>query len=147
MVICVIEQTVNSLNTHAQMMSDLVFGFLMIILVHHLFNTSVNQYMQIIAVHHRSFCLKCEVISCSKMAAVNLLILSCCLLMLSGFSDGRDFLQAVYQAKPLSSSQCGYYEDDEQLMETIKIVQQLICNPPRACIDILSCNSFASSGY
>ena len=75
------------------------------------------------------------------------LLLSCCLLMLSGFSDGRDFLQGVYQAKSLSFSQCGHYGDDEQLMETLNIVQQQICNPRRACTDILRCNSFASSGY
>ena len=32
-------------------------------------------------------------------------------------------------------------------METLKIVQQQNCNPPRACTDILHCNSSASSGY
>ena len=65
------------------------------------------------------------------MAAGVLLIVSCCLLMLSGCSEGRDLPQAVYQAKASSSSQCGHYEDDEQLMETLKIVQQQLCNPPR----------------
>ena len=68
----------------------------------------------------------------SEMAAVALLIVSCCLLMLSGCSEGRDLSQAVYKAP--SSSQCGHYEDDEQLMETLKIVQQQLCNPPHACI-------------
>ena len=46
------------------------------------------------------------------MAAVALPIVSCCLLMLSGCSEGRDLLQAVYQAKaPSSARECGYYED------------------------------------
>ena len=60
----------------------------------------------------------------SEMTAFALLIVSCYLLMLSGFSDGSNFPQAVYQAKAPSSSQCGHYEDDKQLMETLKIVQQ-----------------------
>ena len=88
-----------------------------------------------------------RVVTHSEMAAVALLIVSCCLLMLSDSSEGRDLSQAVYQTKAPSSSQCGHYEDDEQLMETLKIVQQQLCSTPRACIDILRCNSSASSGY
>ena len=52
------------------------------------------------------------------------------------------------------SSQCGQsdpFEDDPQLMEKLKMIHQQLpppgCNPPPTCIDILRCNSSASSGY
>ena len=33
------------------------------------------------------------------------------------------------------------------MMETLKIVQQQLCNPPHACTGILRCSSSACSGY
>ena len=65
--------------------------------------------------------------------------------MLSGFGDGKNF--------PVSSESTvilpvwSLYGDDELLVETLKIVQQQLCNPLHACTDVLHCKSSASSGY
>ena len=78
-----------------------------------------------------------------------LLVISSCLLQWSGA-----FTPVVYDAKVSPSSQCGQsnpFEDDEQLMEKLKMIHQQLpppgCNPPPTCGDILRCNSSASSGY
>ena len=60
-------------------------------------NVMMLNHMSIIvyAVHHKTFCIKC-LVTCSEMAVAALLIVRSCLLMLSGFSEGRDLSQAVY---------------------------------------------------
>ena len=80
-----------------------------------------------------------------------LLIMGSCLLQWSG---GNAFVPVVYDPKVPPSSQCGQsdpFEDDQQLMERLKMIHQQLpppgCNPPLTCIDILRCNSSASSGY
>ena len=85
----------------------------------------------------------------NSMAAVYLLIVGFCLLQWS-----NAFTPVVYDAKVLPSSQCGQsdlFEDDQQLMEALKMAQQQLpppgCNPPPTCRDVLRCNSSASSGY
>ena len=85
------------------------------------------------------------------MAIVYLLLISSCLLQ---WSSGTAFNPVVYDTKAPLSSQCGQsdpFEDDQQLMEALKMAQQQLpppgCNPPPTCIDILLCNSSASSGY
>ena len=82
------------------------------------------------------------------MAVVYLLFISSCLLQWSG---GNAFVPVVHEPP---SSQCGQsdpIEDDQQLMERLKMIHQQLpppgCNPPLTCIDILRCNSSASSGY
>ena len=78
-----------------------------------------------------------------------LLVISSCLLQWSGA-----FTPVVYDAKVSPSSQCGQsnpFEDDQQLMEKLKMIHQQLpppgCNPPPTCRDILRCNSSAPSGY
>ena len=80
---------------------------------------------------------------------VKFLLISSCLLQWSGA-----FTPVVYDAKVSPSSQCGQsdpFEDDQQLMEKLKMIHQQLpppgCNPPPTCRDILRCNSSASSGY
>ena len=62
----------------------------------------------------------------------------------------------MYDAKILPPSQCGHesdlFEDNSQLMETLKMIHQQLppppeCNPPTTCAEFLCCNSSASSGY
>ena len=83
------------------------------------------------------------------MDSVYLLLIGSCLLQ---WSDA--FTTVVYDAKVPPSSQCGQsdpFEDDPQLMKKLKMIHQQLptpgCNPPPTCIDILRCNSSASSGY
>ena len=83
------------------------------------------------------------------MAAVYLLLICSCLLQWS-----NAFTPVVYHAKVLSPSQCGQsdpFEDDQQLMERLKMIHQQLpppgCNLPLTCRDFLRCNSSASSGY
>ena len=64
------------------------------------------------------------------------------------------FNPVVYDAKVSPSSQCGQsdpFEDDQQLMEKLKMIHQQLpppgCNPPPTCGDVFRCNSSASSGY
>ena len=78
-----------------------------------------------------------------------LLISSSCLLQWSGA-----FTPVVYNAEILPSSQCDQsdpFEDDQQLMEALKMALQQLpppgSNPPATCSDVLRCNSSASSGY
>ena len=86
------------------------------------------------------------------MAIVYLLLICSCLLQ---WSSGNAFNPIVYDPKAPLSSQCGQsdpFEDDQQLMEAMKMAHQQLpappgCNPPPTCIDILRCNSSASSGY
>ena len=84
------------------------------------------------------------------MVAVYLLFISSCL---SQWSGGNAFTPAVYKDKSLPSSWCAsnLFEDDEQLMETLKMIHQQLpppgCNPPTTCAQFLRCNSSASSGY
>ena len=79
------------------------------------------------------------------------LFISSCLLQWSG---GNAFTPVVYPAKSLPASQCGQsnpLQDDQQLMETLKMIHQQLpppgCNPPTTCAQFLHCNSSASSGY
>ena len=81
-----------------------------------------------------------------EMNIINLLlIISSCLLQYSGA-----FTPVIYDAP---SSLCGQSDplQDEQLMDIIKTIKHQLpppgCNPPLTCIDILRCNSSASSGY
>ena len=84
------------------------------------------------------------------MAIVYLLLISsCCLLQWSGA-----FTPVVYNAKVLPSSQCDQsdpFEDDQQLMEALKMAQQQLpppeCNPSTTCSDVLRSNPSATSGY
>ena len=78
-----------------------------------------------------------------------LLVISSCLLQWSGA-----FTPVAHNANIPPSSQCGQsnpFEDDQQLMEKLKMIHQQLpppgCNPPPTCRDILRCNSSASSGY
>ena len=82
------------------------------------------------------------------MATVYMLFISSCLLQ---WSVVIAFVPVVHEPP---SSQCGQsdpFEDDPQLMEKLKMIHQQLpppgCNPPPTCIDILRCNSSASSGY
>ena len=68
------------------------------------------------------------------MAIVYLLLISSCLLQ---WSSGTAFNPVVYDTKAPLSSQCGQsdpFEDDQQLMEALKMAQQQLpppgCNPP-----------------
>ena len=84
------------------------------------------------------------------MAIVYLLFISSsCLLQWSGA-----FTPVVYNSKILPSSQCDQsdpFEDDQQLMEALKMAQQQLpppeCNPLITCSDVHRCNSSATSGY
>ena len=84
------------------------------------------------------------------MATVYLLLSICsCLLQWS-----NAFTPVVYDPKVPPSSQCGQsdpFEDDQQLMEKLKMIHQQLpppgCNPPPTCTDILRCNPSTSSGY
>ena len=85
------------------------------------------------------------------MAIVYLLLISSsCLLQWSGA-----FTPVVYNSKVLPSSQCDqsdpFEDDDQQLMEALKMAQQQLpppeCNPPTTCSDVLRCNSSATSDY
>ena len=85
------------------------------------------------------------------MAIVYLLLISSsCLLQWSGA-----FTPVVYDAKVLLSSQCDqsdpFEDNDQQLMEALKMAQQQLpspeCNPPTTCSNVLHCNSSATSDY
>ena len=83
-------------------------------------------------------------------------LVSVCLLLWSGSSEGSDFQPSVYDAKIRPFSQCGQsdlFEDNAQLLQKLKTIYQQLpprapgCNPPQNCGEILRCNSSASSGY
>ena len=83
------------------------------------------------------------------MTTFYLLLISSCLLQWS-----NAFTPVVYDAEVPPSSQCGQsdpFEDDQQLMEKLKMIHQQLpapgCNPPPTCRGVLCCNSSASSGY
>ena len=85
----------------------------------------------------------------SEMATAHLLLISFCLLQWS-----NAFTPVVYDTTVPPSSQCGQsdlFEDDQQLMEALKMAQQQLpppgCNFPLTCRHVLRCNSSASSGY
>ena len=67
----------------------------------------------------------------------------------------KAIVPVVYDLAVPPSSQCGQsnpFEDDQQLMEKLKMIHQQLpppeCNsPPSTCRDIHRCNSSASSGY
>ena len=70
-------------------------------------------------------------------------------LVWSRFTEGNTFQPVVYETS--SGSQCGLFEDDQKLMETLKTISHQIlhpgCNPLSACSDIPHCYSSATSGY
>ena len=84
------------------------------------------------------------------MAIVYLLLISsCCLLQWSGA-----FTPVVYNAKVLPSSQCDQsdpFEDNQQLMEALKMAQKQLpppeCNPSTTCSDILRSNPQATTRW
>ena len=90
----------------------------------------------------------CMIQQMTMAIVYTLLIVGSCLLQWSG---GNAFVPVLYEPP---SSQCGQSDpikDDQQLMERLKMIHQRLpppgCNPPPTCIDILRCNSSASSGY
>ena len=82
-------------------------------------------------------------------------LVSVCLLLWSGSSEGSDLQPSVYDAKILPSSQCGQsdlFEDNAQLIQKLKMIHLQLpcteCYPLHTCRDFkLCCNSSASSGY
>ena len=69
---------------------------------------------------------------------------------------GLPFNPVVYDTKAPLPSQCGQsdsFEDDQQLMEALKMAHQQLpppgCNPPRnrSCQEVLRCFPSAPSGY
>ena len=67
-----------------------------------------------------------------KMTAAAAIFVSVCLLLWSDSSKGRNFQPSVYNAKILSSSQCGQsdlFEDNPQLMQKLKTIYQQL--PPQ----------------